>query len=92
MKALLARHRRRGHLAAGFFGHCHHADEWDRMRTQADDHGNLYYHVTAPHQWMGDVTQVPWAVVEITGDTLRFSVGSGVDQPAGYQTEWLQPM
>lgn len=90
VKAILARHRRRGRLVAGFFGHCHHDDEWDRMRTQGDDYGTLYYHTTAPHQWMGDVSQVPWAVLTIGPSELTFAVGTGVDKPNGYRTQWTQ--
>lgn len=74
VKATLARHRRRGYLAAGFFGHCHHDDAWDRMRTQGDDHGTLYYHTTAPHQWERKGT--PW--VEEAREGHR-----GSSRPAG---------
>lgn len=81
-------------FVAGFFGHSHHCDAWDRLRNQTDEYGNVFYHVTAPHQWMDDATQVPWGVVTISEDDceLRFQAGGGVNDAAGYQTVWDQPL
>jgi len=82
------------HFVAGFFGHVHHCPEWHRMATQIDDYGNRFYHVTFPHDWMGDTSQKPWAVLELNPEEnlMVFRVGSGVDNPKGHQTRWKRPI
>ena len=74
---LLAKHE---HFVAGFFGHSHHSDKWDGLRRQQDHAGNTYFHVPAPHQWMGDPASHPWAIVSIEPGEDGFSVevGAGV--------------
>lgn len=67
-------------FVAGFFGHSHHADNWDGLRKQFDDGGNIYFHIPAPHEWMGDRSRHPWIIVTIEPDLNGFTVevGSGV--------------
>ena len=74
---LLSRHDR---FVAGFFGHSHHSDKWDGLRRQVDHAGNVYFHVPAPHQWMGDPSSHPWVIVDIEpgNDGFTVEVGSGV--------------
>ena len=64
-------------FVAGFFGHSHHDDAWDGLRVQFDKKGNPYYHVTAPHQWMGDADQHPWVVVTVDGGKKEMTVETG---------------
>ncbi len=80
------------YFVAGFFGHSHHNDNWDRLLEQDDAYGNKYYHTPSPHEWMEDTTQHVWSIVEINpyNKTMIFRAGSGVTNPAGYQTEWFQ--
>ena len=74
---LLARH---DSFVVGFFGHSHHSDKWDGLRRQVDHAGNVYFHVPAPHEWLGDRSSHPWVIVTVEpgGDGLSVEVGSGV--------------
>ena len=74
---LLAQH---DSFVAGFFGHSHHSDPWDGLRRQLDHAGNTYFHVTAPHEWLGDRSSHPWVIVTVEpeGEGLSVEVGRGV--------------
>lgn len=67
-------------FVAGFFGHSHHSDQWDGLRKQFDEAGNMYFHVPAPHEWMGDRSGHPWVIVTIEPDQNGYTVevGTGV--------------
>ena len=64
-------------FVAGFFGHTHHSDEWDGLRRQVDGYGNIYFHITAPHEWMGNRSGHPWVVVSIDPSESKVSVETG---------------
>jgi len=76
-------------FVAGFFGHSHHADEWDGLRKQLDGYGNVYFHVTAPHEWMGNRSGNPWIVVTIVPGEHKFSVDTGTGVERSEITEFL---
>ena len=61
----------------GFFGHSHHTDSWDGLRQQRDSAGNLYYHTTAPHEWMGNRSSFPWTIVTIDPDRDLVTIDAG---------------
>lgn len=67
-------------FVVGFFGHSHHSDKWDGLRKQLDEAGNIYFHIPAPHEWMGDSSKHPWVVVTIEPgeDQITVEVGTGV--------------
>jgi 3',5'-cyclic AMP phosphodiesterase CpdA len=67
-------------VVASFFAHCHHGDAWDGLRKQTDRLGNVFFHVTAPDEWMGDSSQHPWVVVSVdpAERTINVEVGSEV--------------
>ena len=64
----------------GFFGHSHHSDKWDGLRKQLDGSENIFFHIPAPHEWMGDSSKHPWVVVTIEPgeDQITVEVGTGV--------------
>ena len=66
----------------GFFGHSHHSDKWDGLRRQLDAAGNIYFHVPAPHQWLGDRSGHPWVIVTVEPDEdgITVEVGTGVER------------
>lgn len=68
----------------GFFGHSHHSDKWDGLRRQLDDAGNVFFHTTAPHQWMGNAGSHPWTIVSIDPKAGRISIEAGA---AVYRSE-----
>lgn len=74
---LLAKH---DSFVVGFFGHSHHSDKWDGLRKQLDHAGNIYFHIPAPHEWLGDRSSHPWVIVTIKPGEDEFSieVGTGV--------------
>jgi hypothetical protein len=74
---LLAQH---DSFVVGFFGHSHHSDSWDGLRKQLDHAGNTYFHIPAPHEWLGDRSSHPWVIVSIEPgkDELKVEVGTGV--------------
>jgi hypothetical protein len=67
-------------FVAGFFGHSHHSDEWDGLRKQLDEAGNIYFHIPAPHEWLGNRSGHPWVIVNIEPgeDGFTVEVGTGV--------------
>ena len=74
----------------GFFGHSHHSDKWDGLRRQTDHAGNLYFHIPAPHQWLGDSSSYPWGIVDIEPgeDEITVSVGAGVRRSEVLEFAW----
>ena len=60
----------------GFFGHSHHSDKWDGLRKQLDVAGNVYFHIPAPHEWMGDSTKNPWVIVTIDPGKDQISIAA----------------
>jgi hypothetical protein len=74
---LLAKH---DSFVVGFFGHSHHSDKWDGLRKQLDYAGNTYFHIPAPHEWLGDRSSHPWVIVTIEPgeDGFNVEVGTGV--------------
>lgn len=74
-------------FVVGFFGHSHHSDKWDGLRKQLDHAGNTYFHIPAPHEWMGDRSSHPWAIVDVepAKDGIRVEVGTGVDRSEAFQ-------
>ncbi len=64
----------------GFFGHSHHSDKWDGLRKQLDHAGNTYFHIPAPHEWLGDRSGHPWVIVSVepAEDGFSVEVGTGV--------------
>jgi hypothetical protein len=74
---LLAQH---DSFVVGFFGHSHHSDKWDGLRKQFDHAGNTYFHIPAPHEWLGDRSSHPWVIVTVEPGEDGFSVevGTGV--------------
>ncbi len=71
----------------GFFGHSHHSDKWDGLRRQLDDSGNVFYHTTAPHQWMGNTESYPWTIVTIDPQQGRITIEAGAEV---YRSEWSE--
>lgn len=69
-------------FVVGFFGHSHHSDKWDGLRRQLDSDGNVYFHIPAPHQWLGNRSAHPWVIVTIepAEDDLIVEVGAGVNR------------
>lgn len=64
-------------FVVGFFGHSHHSDKWDGLRRQLDGAGNVFFHTTAPHQWMGNTSSHPWTIVSIDPKKGRISIETG---------------
>lgn len=79
-------------VITGIFGHSHHSDSWNRLRSQHDEYGTMYYHTSNIHEWMGDSSQIPWAVlkIDLQRDRFRFSAGAGVTDSGEYRTTWIQ--
>ncbi len=71
----------------GFFGHSHHSDKWDGLRKQSDQAGNIYFHVPAPHEWMGNNSSHPWVVVTIDPgrDQITVEAGAAVVRSEGLE-------
>jgi hypothetical protein len=73
----------------GFFGHSHHSDKWDGLRKQLDRAGNTYFHIPAPHEWLGDRSSHPWVIVTVEPGEDGFSVEVGTGVKRSEMTEFV---
>lgn len=83
---LLAKH---DSFVVGFFGHSHHSDKWDGLRKQLDHAGNTYFHIPAPHEWLGDRSSHPWVIVTVEPGEDGFSVEVGTGVKRSEVTEFV---
>jgi len=72
-----------------FFGHVHHDNGWDRLRTQRDTYGQIGLHICTPNLFVDNHSPVPYAKLTLRPDG-RASVEASYDNNL-YPTVWKFP-